>query len=174
MLDVPSPLASEVSFVYPVELRIARTGVTMINRRVEGANLPEDEAYAIALHIVNGELGAAGDESTIHLVMESAKVISVATDIIERDTGASIDRESYAFHRFTAHFRYLVARLMKGDEHAESTKNNTLFKQAAQDFPEVYGCVRKIASYLESTYQWSCSNEELLYLMMHINRLITS
>ena len=61
---------------------------------------------------------------------------------------------------------------MKNQE--EHTINSSLFEQASNDFPEVYSCVKKINDYLESEYGWSCSNEELLYLMMHVNRLITT
>ncbi len=168
---IVNPLADDVASVYPTELKVAHTGVQMVNRRVPHACLPDDEAFAIALHLVNGELGGVGDESTIHLVMESAKIISYATEVIERDAGVTIDRESYAFQRFTAHFRYLVARLTNESvEHP--TRNSALFEQAAQDFPEVYGSVVKIARHLEDEYGWACTNEELLYLMMHINRLI--
>ncbi|RRG00383.1 MAG: PRD domain-containing protein [Lactobacillus sp.] len=41
-------------------------------------------------------------------------------------------------------------------------------------FPDIYSCVEKIQQYLADTYGWSCSNEELLYLMMHVNRLVTA
>lgn len=172
-IDIQNPLSAEVAFVYPSELGVARTGVAMVNRRVKGAELPEEEAYAIALHLVNGELGGAGDESSIHLVMESARIISFAVKVIEDDAGIELDRESYAFQRFAAHFRYLVARLMRGGEVTPS-KNSSLFEQVAQDFPEVFLSVRKIADHLQSEYAWSCSNEELLYLMMHVNRLVMS
>jgi beta-glucoside operon transcriptional antiterminator len=173
-IDVPNPLSHEVASVYPIELHIARTGVAMINRRVPDARLPEDEAFSIALHLVNGELGGAGDKSSIHLVMESTRVIERASAIIEESLGMRLDRESYAFHRFAAHLRYLVARLMDDAKSEEASRNSSLFEQATADFPEVYGCVSQIAAYLAQEYGWGCSNEELLYLMMHVNRLVTS
>lgn len=173
-LDLTNPLADEVAFVYPHELRVARTGVAMINKRVARARLPEAEAFAIALHLVNGEAVAKGDRTSLHVVMESARILSAVTDIIEECSGTTLDHESYAYHRFTAHFRFLVARLIDENNQETPTKNTSLFEQAAQDFPEVYGCVRKIADYLEQNYQWSCSNEELLYLMMHLNRLMST
>lgn len=171
-IAIQNPLEHDVAFVYPAELRVARTGVAMVNRRVPGANLPEQEACAIALHIVNGEVGGAGDESTIDVVMQSARIMTKASAIIEAETGVKLDHESYAYARFVAHFRYLVARLMKGE--MESTSNSSLFQQAATDFPEVYRCVEKINDYLQQQYGWNCSNEEKLYLMMHVNRLITA
>ena len=171
-LDIDNPLSGDVAFVYPTELGVARTGVAMVNNRVKGADLPEDEACAIALHIVNGEVGGANDESSISLVMTSAKIMTRVTAIIEEQTGVKLNRESYAYNRFAAHFRYLTARLMKNEE--EKTGNSSLFEQASSDFPEVYACVKKINDYLLEEYGWQCSREELLYLMMHVNRLITA
>lgn len=170
-IQITNPLASEVAFVYPSELSVARTGVAMLNKRIPGANLPEEEACAVALHLVNGEIGGAGDKSTIDLVEKSAKVMTKVSQIVEESTGCKLDRESYAYARFTAHFRYLIARLEENQE--ESTRNSSLFQQAAADFPEVYMCVTRISAYLRAEYGWTCSNEELLYLMMHVNRLIT-
>lgn len=171
-IDVQNPLQNEVAFVYPNELRIGRTGVAMVNARVEDADLPESEACSIALHIVNGELGGVGDTSDMDVVMESARIMKEVTKIIESELGVTIDRRSYAYNRFVAHFRYLVARLSRGE--SEETKNSSLFEQAAKDFSDIYSCVEKIQDYLKSTYGWSCSNEELLYLMMHVNRLVTA
>lgn len=171
-IDVTNPLSSEVAFVYPNELKVARTGVAMVNARVADAKLPEDEACAIALHIVNGELGGAGDESNIDLVLKTAQIMGKVTSIIEEELHVSLDRSSYAYNRFVAHFRYLVARLSNNE--SEQSQNSSLFDQAARDFPDIYSCVEKIQEYLQDAYGWSCSNEELLYLMMHVNRLVTT
>lgn len=171
-IDIQNPLAGEVSVVYPKELAVGRTAVAMVNHRVKDANLPEAEAANIALHLVNGEMGATGDSSDMGLVVRSTTIIRNAAEIIEEDAGVRLDRESFAFNRFAAHLRYLVARLMQDKE--EHTTNSSLFEQAADDFPEVYSCVKKIDDYLEREYGWSCSNEELLYLMMHVNRILTS
>lgn len=171
-IQIQNPLSHDIAFVYPTELRIARTGVAMVNHRVKDANLPEEEAGAIALHLVNGEIGGAGDQSTIDLVMQSARIMTKVSQIIEEQLHVQLDRESYAYGRFVAHFRYLVARLMRGE--AENTSNSSLFQQAAADFQDIYDCVRSINDYLNAEYGWKLSNEEQLYLMMHVNRLITT
>ncbi|MGN0286973.1 MAG: PRD domain-containing protein [Atopobiaceae bacterium] len=171
-IQIQNLLAHDIAFVYPTELRIARTGVAMVNHSVKGANLPEDEASAIALHLVNGEVGGAGDQSTIDLVMQSARIMTKVSQIIEDQLHVQLDHESYAYGRFVAHFRYLVARLMRGE--AENTSNSSLFQQAAEDFQDIFDCVQSINDYLKQEYGWTLSNEEQLYLMMHVNRLITA
>lgn len=46
--------------------------------------------------------------------------------------------------------------------------------QAARAFPEAYQCAYAINRVFEKEFNQSCSDEELLYLMMHINRLRSS
>ena len=121
-IDVDNPLAGEVALVYPGELEVGRTGVAMVNRRVEGANLPESEAANIALHLVSGELGGVGDSSSIDLVVKSTTIISRAAEIVERDANVTLNRESFAFNRFAAHFRYLISRRSL-DEKSRRTHN---------------------------------------------------
>jgi beta-glucoside operon transcriptional antiterminator len=62
-----------------------------------------------------------------------------------------------------------VRRLVKGS--CTQTENSSLFMQAARDFPEAYQCAYAINRVFEKEFKQSCSDEELLYLMMHINRL---
>lgn len=171
--DFTNPLANEIASIYPLELSIGRTGVGIFNHRVKSANLPEDEAYNIAMHLVNNEVGGAGDKSSIHLVMESTRLVGEASKIIESTMHVKLDHDSYAYRRFTAHFRYLVARLEDGKP-TEKTGNSSLFEQVRLDFPDVYECVMQIQRYLFSECGWQCSNEELLYLMMHVNRLVAT
>lgn len=171
--EFANPLANEIASVYPLELSIGRTGVGIFNHRVKYANLPEDEAYNIAMHLVNNEVGGAGDKSSIHLVMESTRLVEGASKIIEATMNVRLSHDSYAYRRFAAHFRYLVARLSDGSPD-EKSGNSSLFEEVRKDFPEVYDCVMQIQSYLFKECGWTCSNEELLYLMMHVNRLVAS
>lgn len=168
---LPNPLEPEVKTIYPREYKLGLTALGMVEARC-GTRLPKTEATAIALHLVAAE--GAGPEAAggLHLVVESTKIIERATRIVEERLGIQVDRSSFAFVRFAAHFRYLVSRLEK--DGPATSGNSSLFREAAIDFPDVYACARAIADYLAGEYGWTCTNEELLYLMMHINRLASS
>ncbi|WP_322150800.1 CAT RNA binding domain-containing protein [Paratractidigestivibacter sp.] len=84
----------------------------------------------------------------------------------------AIDRSSYSYVRFVTHMRFLISRLIRGEKF--ESRNGSLFKQAAKDFSDEYACARAIDEYLRSSHGWSCTDEELLYLMMHVNRLCAS
>lgn len=167
-MAIENPLAHEVAFVYPRESELGRRGLEVVRERT-GVELPACESTSIALHIVNSEIDGMGSSQDMDLVMKSTVVIDQATQIVEAQLGQTLDRSSYAYVRFVAHLRFLIRRLMRGG--CSETENSALFRQAARDFPDAYRCAAGINEYLKQSHNWSCTDEEMLYLMMHINRL---
>lgn len=167
-IAIENPLSHEVAFVYPREVELGRRGIELVSERT-GVNLPESEITSIALHLVNAEVDGMGSSQDMDLVMKSTVILERATQVIEGQLGQQLDRTSYAYVRFVAHLRFLIRRLMRGG--CKETENSGLFRQAARDFPDAYRCAAGINEYLKRDYNWSCSDEEMLYLMMHVNRL---
>ena len=167
-IAIENPLSYEVAFVYPREVELGRRGIELVSERM-GVNLPESEITSIALHLVNAEVDGMGSVQDMDLVMKSTVILERATQVIEGQLGQQLDRTSYAYVRFVAHLRFLIRRLMRGG--CKETENSGLFRQVARDFPDAYRCAAGINEYLKRDYNWSCSDEEMLYLMMHVNRL---
>lgn len=167
-IAIENPLSHEVAFVYPREVELGRRGIELVSERM-GVNLPESEITSIALYLVNAEVDGMGSSQDMDLVMKSTVILERATQVIEGQLGQQLDRTSYAYVRFVAHLRFLIRRLMRGG--CKETENSGLFRQAARDFPDAYRCAAGINEYLKRDYNWSCSDEEMLYLMMHVNRL---
>lgn len=167
-IAIENPLSHEVAFVYPREVELGRRGIELVSERM-GVNLPESEITSIALHLVNAEVDGMGSVQDMDLVMKSTVILERATQVIEGQLGQQLDRTSYAYVRFVAHLRFLIRRLMRGS--CKETENSGLFRQAARDFPDAYRCAAGVNEYLKRDYNWSCSDEEMLYLMMHVNRL---
>lgn len=167
-IAIENPLAHEVAFVYPRETKLGRRGIEVVRDRL-GVMLPESEVTSIALHLVNAEVDGMGSAQDMDLVMKSAVILDRATQVVEGQLKQELDRTSYAYVRFVAHLRFLIRRLMRGN--CKETENSGLFRQAARDFPDAYRCAAGINEYLKRDYNWSCSDEEMLYLMMHVNRL---
>ncbi|WP_276674066.1 PRD domain-containing protein [Collinsella stercoris] len=167
-IAIENPLSHEVAFMYPREVELGRRGIELVSERM-GVNLPESEITSIALHLVNAEVDGMGSSQDMDLVMKSTLILERATQVIEGQLGQQLDRTSYAYVRFVAHLRFLIRRLMRGG--CKETENSGLFRQAARDFPDAYRCAAGINEYLKRDYNWSCSDEEMLYLMMHVNRL---
>lgn len=167
-----NPLAHEIAFIYPREVDLGARGLKAVLDRT-GVQLPSAEAISIALHIVNAEVDGMGSTEDMDIVVKSTAVMERTVRIVESELQINLDHSSYTYVRFIAHLRFLIRRLME-DSGGERSENSSLFRQAAQDFPEAYRCAEKIDRYLAQEHGWVCSNEEVLYLMMHINRLRSS
>lgn len=167
-----NPLAHEISFIYPREVDLGARGIKVVLDNT-GIQLPGAEAVSIALHIVNAEIDGMGSTEDMNIVVKSAAIMERVVRIVESELRVSLDHSSYTYARFIAHLRFLIRRLME-DSGGERSENSSLFCQAARDFPEAYRCAEKIDRYFAQEHGWACSNEEVLYLMMHINRLRSS
>ena len=167
-IEIENPLAHEVASVYQREHALGVQGLAIIQEHT-GVLLPEVEAASLALHMVNSELGGATPPRNIDELIKTASVLEDVVEVVERQLGFELDRTCYAYVRFIAHTRYLIRRLMKGNPIA--TANLSLFQQAARDFPDTYRIAMAISQYFERSHNWSCTDEEMLYLMMHLNQL---
>lgn len=167
-IEIKNPLSNEVASVYQREHDLGVQGLGIIQERT-GVLLPEGEAASIALHLVNSELGSATPAKNMDELLKTTVVLEKVTEVVEGQLGCQLDRTCYAYVRFITHARYLIRRLMK-DKPVESA-NLSLFRQAARDFPDTYRIAMAISQYLERSHNWSCTDEEMLYLMMHLNQL---
>lgn len=163
-----NPFLTDIQHVYPLEYALGQNLLRKVHD-MTGIQLIDDEAANIALYLVNAEGAPGAENMSMHEVMESTEIINKVTEIVERTFDIKIDATTYAYGRFAAHLRFLVVRLSHGK--LSETTNRSLFRQAALDFPDVYQCAVKVDNYLRSKKGWKCNDEELLYLMMHINRL---
>ncbi|MNW67434.1 transcriptional antiterminator BglG [compost metagenome] len=53
-------------------------------------------------------------------------------------------------------------------------ENESLYTMVKEKFPKELACVEKIADFLKTNYGWTCSDDEKLYLILHIQRLTTN
>ena len=52
-----------------------------------------------------------------------------------------------------------------------TSENQTMFSSICQEYPTTYDCVKQIDGFLQQNMGWGLSEEEQLYLILHINRL---
>ncbi len=164
-MDIPTPIAYDVMHLYPEEYELGLLALDII-QDYTSVKLPENEAINVTLHIINSKIESG---ENLYEMMETLDIIEDMCKIIEEEMKIEIDRSSYEYARFIMHIRYLLQRLASGKEFSE---NEPIFsKSMIIDYPEVYGCVEKIAGYLKENKSWKLSKEEKIYLMIHIIRL---
>lgn len=163
-MELNTPLAYDVAHFYPKEMKLGRRALEIVKQQ-KHIELPANEAINIALHLVNGEM----ENSDMHATLKATQVIQDISEIIERELDIKLDTASFNYSRFILHLRYLLQRLEQDDQ--EDNGIGSAMRLTCIRYPRVYGCTLKVRDYLLSRCGRHCSEDELLYLFMHINRL---
>jgi beta-glucoside operon transcriptional antiterminator len=162
--NLSNALLWEVKKFYHKEFEAALESIKMIEY-YEGIKLTEDEASFIALHFVNGQQG--GDE--MKLTATATAIIQDILNIVKFHFNIKIDEQSLNYTRFITHIRFFIRRLANREQ--SSSEDDFLFLQIKEKYPDVYACTLKVKKYLEHKFEIVLTSEEMLYFMLHINRV---
>ena len=162
-INIKLPLLYEVRQLYPGESELGKQALDILKKRLK-VSLPREEAAAIALHFVNYKAQAETAPD-----IDYGSIIEQATVIVERELHVTVDRDSFNYYRFVTHMHYMMKRTL--DNTMIDSQNRDLFESMKKEYPAIYSCSVKVAALIEQRLQKSLSEEEILYLILHINRL---
>lgn len=163
-LNVQLPIIQDIEYFYKNEMEIGREALLMLNDELQVC-LPEEEAAFIALHIINAEqTNLANNEVNL-----DKEIIYNITKMIEVYFHFEIDKKGFNYSRFVSHMRYLIQR--KKENKLFINENGKLYETLCLNYPDTKKCVEWIWQYLKQTIECELTEEEIIYLMIHINRL---
>ncbi len=165
-LYVAMPLAYDVQQDYPIEYQLGQMCVRGVEKTFH-VKLPKSEAVGVALSIVNSAVVSSA--TTTRAAERDERAVERAAQVVERELGISVDRDSFDFARFATHVKYLIDRLPAGEPIA--TPNGAIYDEVAAQYPEIAACADKVAAGIARPGEGEVTTEERLYLMLHINRL---
>ncbi|ETA79309.1 BglG family transcription antiterminator LicT [Youngiibacter fragilis] len=155
----------EVKRFYPEEFKVALAGLDMIKNEL-GIDLPEDEAAAIAMHIVNSELGSESNRD----VVKVTELIQNVLNIVRYRYKVDFDEEDFHYNRFITHLKFFGYRILSGS--SETGNSDTDFEEIVKiRYPEEYDCSLRIADFIRNKYERILTADELVYLTVHIKRI---
>lgn len=163
-MDIKMPFVYDIQHLYENEMYVGELAVKLINKEMD-VHLSKDEAVSIALHFINAENMQRNEQDEV----DEKKMIHDLTEIIEKDFGIEINRDGFNYSRFISHLQYLLKR--KEKDTSIASDNKKMFDSMKEAYEQTYACVLHIKEYLVTNLNWNPSEEELLYLMLHINRL---
>lgn len=163
---LPMPLWREVEGAHPVEFRLGEMAVAGMQKTFS-VRVQRQEAAGVALSIVNAAVSAS--PRTARAERKEERLFDRIACIIEQRMGVTIDETSFAYTRFVSHIRYLLERLESGAPF--ETENAGLYASLCSQYPEATVCAREVAELIGATYTTELSDEEVLYLILHITRV---
>ncbi|QOR47402.1 HPr family phosphocarrier protein [Trueperella pecoris] len=170
-LAIEYPLRSEVSSLYSEEFAQAQRILDLVNTdlgRAGRPTLPEGEAVALALHLVNAGF-ATGDLSFTYRM---TGVLQQLIKVIEEFYNVSVSSDTVSVGRFITHLRYLFVRI---HQHNQLTDEHSAVGAAIRDAdPQAYRCAGTLASLIELRLDQALTSDEIAYLALHISRIAHS
>ncbi|MWP63047.1 BglG family transcription antiterminator LicT [Gilliamella sp. Pas-s25] len=163
--DIPNGFLWEIKKFYPKEFQIGLYALTIIKERLS-IELPEDEAGFITFHIVNAQLN-----DTMPNIVNMTKIMREILNIVKYHFNFEYDENSLSYQRFVTHLKFFAHRILSHSK--QIPQDNSLYELVRQKYKLAYLCTKQIDLHLIQQYQHPLSDDESLYLTIHIERLRT-
>ncbi|MBQ1523224.1 MAG: PRD domain-containing protein [Erysipelotrichaceae bacterium] len=160
---VPMKLSRDIRYNYAKEYDAGKWAWKYINKKMN-LRLPKDEATIIAMHIVESEQSTQKSQREISI----DEIIDEVMKIVSSDLGIEIRENEFNIYRFETHVRYLIQRI---DDQEMGSKNMEIYESVVEKYPDAHKCALNVSQYLNKTLGRAITREEILYLILHINRL---
>lgn len=151
--------------MFPKEFEVGLYALTIIRDELN-IDMPEDEAAHITMHLINAQL----DGNMSH-TDEITSLLTNCLRIIEIKSGILINEDSWAYERFLRHLLALAQRIIANKENTGS--NAMLNETIRQQFEKDYQIALGIKSYIHQEFHFDIADDEVTFLTIHINRLLT-
>ncbi|MEA5017533.1 MAG: PRD domain-containing protein [Erysipelotrichaceae bacterium] len=161
---INNALLWDIEHLYNEEFKIGQHAIEMINTAFN-IDMPLDEAGFIALHIVNSTL------SENNSAYETTQIIKSILTIIKYHFRIVFNEESLVYNRLITHLRFFTKRILAKNK-TNNLLNKTLFESTKNEFRNSFECATTIKGFIKKQYDYEMDDNELLYLMIHIERAI--
>lgn len=162
-LEYKNVLLFDIKRFYAHEYEIGVKALEIIKKNLN-IELSSDEAGFIALHIVNAEL-----DMDMGNMFNITKLIQGVLQITEIYYNIKLDEDSLDYERFVTHLKFFGQRLFENKVIKDD--DITFQKMIKKRYNNDYQCAVKIREYIEVTYGRRITEEEMIFLTVHLRRV---
>lgn len=164
-IEFTNPLQGAIMSYYPTEYHLGQHCLRMIREETQ-TDLNPSEAAFIALHIVNAELN-----TSMSVMYDITGMIEGTLEVVEYYYQRRFDRESLDFNRFVVHLRYFAQRLFQTGARQADLYDPEFRAMIIRSCQDHYRCAQCVGEYIRNAYHKEFSDEELIYLTIHLKRI---
>lgn len=164
-VQIRNRLLIETKMLYQEEFAVALEAIDYLMKRFD-VKLPEDEAAFIALHFVNAETETSMDET-----IEITRMVQEVVSLIRHYFHIEIDPASLDYYRLMIHLKLFATRVITNPDTPDSLQDPQLFELVKHQYGAAFACVEQIVGFIETAYHYKISENEQLYLTIHIQRV---
>lgn len=155
----------EIKRFYKEEYQVGKYAINYINQTLD-VELSKDEATSIAFHLI-----VASQEKTNIETRELLEGVNRIVDITMKHLGKQIDEDSLAYSRYIIHLKFFLSRIVSSQTSNGSSELTNIFGQLVTKYEGVEKCINEISEYINEKFNYVCTDEDCIYLMIHIVRL---
>lgn len=164
--EPPALVNEEVKRFYKEEYAVGKKALQMINDTL-CVNLKPEESTSIAFHLIT-----ATEQRSNHEALKIMQGVSAITKIVEECLNITLDEDSMVYSRFIIHLKFFVRRILFEPPEQSSPELNSLYSQVQTGHDMANECANRIAQYVKEEYQYLIDDDERLYLVIHVIRLL--
>ncbi|MFD1884466.1 BglG family transcription antiterminator LicT [Paenibacillus wenxiniae] len=164
-LEIKNALLWEIKQLYREEFAIGLRTLEQIREHM-GIELPQDEAAFIAIHIVNAEMN-----EEVGTTMNITKFMHSIINIVKYHFKTEFEEDSLSYFRFITHLKFFAQRIVHGT-HYDSNYDH-LYTMIKEQHRDAAACTEKIRIFVKKEHGHELTNEEMLYLTVHIERIVS-
>lgn len=160
-------LTWEISQYYRSEFEVGKKAIELLDDELEGieTTLGDAEAASIALHLINAEQEGAGSRQGI----DGLRLMDQVMQIIRYQAHLAYSEGDLDYQRLAVHVRFFVQRVLGGEQ---TQVPSALSKMVRESYPEAYSVAEHVRAFVEGKIERSIGDEEIIYLIIHIARLL--
>ena len=164
-ISLPNLMQSEIKTIYPEEFAVAKWALGRI-KEILGIDLPIDEAGYIAIHLANASLQTSSEKVTKLLVFTRDLL-----DIIRTSLNIELDLDEFNTSRLMTHIKFLGQRIIH-DKNIELIEVEGMYDLLINKDIRIKETIDKIKDYILKTCNYELSQQEQVYLMVHILKIL--
>lgn len=157
----------DVPWLYPEAYKLGQWGRELIEDQFS-IEFSEEEGSFLALHIITAEMS-----DNFQNVLEITKIVPDILHIIQFHFNIHLSTDDIMYYRLITHLKFFAQRVTSHSFYNDNTEDD-LFFSVKEKYPDSFVCVQKISLYIEESYHYTVTQEEQLYLTVHIERLLRS
>lgn len=163
-LEIKNAMLWDMKKFYSKEFKMGMKAVQIIKEKL-GIDFSEDEAGFIAFHIINAEFNQSMPE-----LMSVTKLVEDILNIVKYYFKLDFDEECINYYRFVTHLKFFAYRMLKNVCYKDD--DDFLYKIIKDKYHKPYLCSCKIKQYLKKAHNYELADEEMIYLTIHIERVV--
>lgn len=97
--------------------------------------------------------------------------VNSIVNITMKYLGNQIDEDSLAYSRYIIHLKFFLSRIVSHQTSNGSIEVTNIFGQLVTKYEGVDRCIHEISEFINGKFNYRCTDEDCIYLMIHIVRL---